>query len=48
MVGGDDDIGRLGEAEIGKRLAEAMKIIVCVLDGGEGSRAISKREDRPV
>ena len=40
MIGADDDIGRLVEAELDERLADAREIAVGVLDRGERRRAV--------
>ena len=46
MIGDDHDIGRLGEAEFGKRRANAAEIVVGVADCGERCRAVNARNER--
>ena len=45
MIGGDDDVGRGGEAEIVQRLAQLGEIVVGVLDAGHRGRPVDAGGD---
>jgi hypothetical protein len=46
VIGGDDDVGRGGEAEIVERLAKLGEVVVGVLDAGHRSRPVDPWRDR--